>query len=71
MTNRGNYNSDGYLPSEEHTSITPEERYLWIKLPSGMKHVILKGRNSNNAPNNSFNSNKSNNPSCKTVKPPS
>ena len=36
-----------------------------------MKCIILKSRNSKNRPNNMFNSNESNNPSYKTVKPPS
>ena len=35
-----------------------------------MKSLILKGRNSSNRPNNRFNSNASNDPSYKTVKPP-
>lgn len=36
-----------------------------------MKSIILKGRSSNNRHNNRLNGNKSNNPNCKTVKPPS
>lgn len=33
MTNRDNFNFDRYLPSEDHYSLTPEERDLWRKLP--------------------------------------
>ena len=36
-----------------------------------MKSIILKVRSRNNRHNNRLNSNKSNNPNCKTVKPPS
>ena len=32
MTNRGNWNSDSYLSSEDCSSLTPEERNMWRKL---------------------------------------
>ena len=57
MTNRGNTNPDSYLTSEDYSSLTPEERDLCRKIPSNMKSVILKGKNSNT--------------SYKTVKPTS
>ena len=68
MTNSGNSNSDSYLPSEHCSSLTPEERDSWIKLPPNMKSEIIKGTNRKNRPNNRFNSDKSNNPSHKTIK---
>ena len=71
MTNRGNCNSDSYLRSDDYYSLTLEEKYLWRKLTPNMKSAILKDRNSNNRPNNSLNSNKSNNSSYKTIKIPS
>ena len=71
MTNRGNSKSDSYLPSEDYSSLTPEERELWRKIPPNMKSIILKGRIRNNIPNSRFNINKSNNTSYKTVKHPS
>jgi hypothetical protein len=46
MTNRGNANSDSYLPSEDYSSLSAEERDLWRKIPPSMKSIILKGRNS-------------------------
>ena len=58
MTNRGYSNSDRYLPSEDYSSLTPEEKYLWRKLTPSMTSTILKGRNSNNMPNERFHSNK-------------
>ena len=70
MTNHGNPNPDSYLPSEDYSSLTPEERDLWRKIPPNMKSIILKGRNSNNRPNNRCNVNKTNNPSYKTIKSP-
>ena len=33
MTNHDNFNFDRCLPSEDHSSLTPEERDLWRKLP--------------------------------------
>ena len=71
MTNRGNSNSDSYSPSEHCSSLTTEERDSWRKLSPNMKSAILKDMNSNNRPNKRFNSDKSNNPSHKTIKPPS
>ena len=71
MINSGKHNSDSYLPSEDYSSLTPKEKDLWIKLTPNVKSVTLKGRNSNNRHNNRFNSNKSNNYSYKTIKPPS
>ena len=71
MTNSGNSNSDSYLPSHDYSYLTPEEIYLLSKISPNMKSIILKGINSNNRPNNRFNSNTHNNPSWKTVKPPS
>ena len=71
MTNRGNSNSDSYLPSDDYYSLTPEERDLWRKIPPNMKSIILKGRNSNNRPNDRFNNNEYNNPSYITIKPSS
>ena len=71
VINRGNHNSDSYLPLEYYYSLTPKERDSWRKLPLNMKSIILKGRNSNNRPNNRSNSNKSNNLSYKNIKPPS
>ena len=71
MTNRGNSNSDRYLPSDDSSSLTPEEKDIWRKLTPNMKSIILKGRNSNNRPNNRFNSNKHNDSSYENIKPPS
>ena len=65
MNNRGNYNHDSYLPSEDYASVTPEAKDMWRKLPSVMKDVILKGKNSSNISNNISNNNKSNNYSYK------
>ena len=70
MANLGNSNPDSYLPSEDYSSLTREERDLWRKIPPNMKSIILKGRNSNNRRNNRFN-NESNNPISKTIKPSS
>ena len=71
ITDRGNSNPDSYFPSEDYSSSTRKERDLWRKILPNMKSILLKVKNSNNRPNNGFNSNKSNNPSHKTVKPPS
>ena len=71
LINLGNSNSDSYLPSEVHSSLTPEGKDLWRKLPPNVKSAILKGRNSKNRHNDRFNSNKSNNSSYKIIKPPS
>jgi hypothetical protein len=69
MTNRGNANSDSYLPSEDYSSLSAEERDLWRKIPPSMKSIILKGRNSGNRPSDKFNSNNSNDHSYKSIKP--
>lgn len=69
MTNRVNANSDSYLPSEDYSSLSAEERDLWKKIQSSMKSIILKGRNSGNRPSGRFNSNNSNNHSYKSIKP--
>ena len=66
-----NSNSNRHLTSEDYALLTPEENNLWVKLTPNMKHVILKGRNSKNKPNNRFRNNKFNNPSYRTIKPPS
>ena len=71
MTNRGNSNSDSYLPTEDHSSLTLEEKDLWRKITSNAKSTILKGKNSNNRTNNRFNSNKHNNSSYENIKDPS
>ena len=71
ITNRANPNPDSYFPFEDYSSLTPEERDLWRKIPPNMKSIILKGRNSDSRPSSRFNSNKYNNPSYKTVNPPS
>ena len=71
MNNGGNSNSDSYSPSECYASLTPEAKDLRIKLIPHMKDIILKGRKNINRSNYRSNSNKSNNFSCKTVKPPS
>ena len=42
-----------------------------MKIPPNMKSILLRGINSNNRPNNRFNSNEYDNPSYKTVKPSS
>ena len=68
MTNSGNCNSNSYLPSEDHDLLTPEKKDLWGKLAPNMKHVILKGKVSNNKPNNRFNKNKCNNPNYRIIK---
>ena len=47
MTNRGDSKSNVYLPSEYYALLSPEEKYLWVKFTSDMKHVTLKGKNSN------------------------
>ena len=65
MANRENHNSDTYLPSEDYSLLTPKERKMWLKLTPNMKHVMLKGINSNE-PANMFNKNK--NTSYKTPK---
>ena len=59
------------MPSEDFSSLTPEERDSWRKILLNMKSIILKGSDSNSKPNNRFNSNKTNNSSYKTIKPPS
>ena len=71
MTNRGDSNPDSYFPSEDCTSLTPEAKDLWRKLPPEMKAMILKGRNISNRSNNRSSSNNFNSSSNKTVKPPS
>ena len=63
MTNRGNPKPDSYLHSDDYSSLTPEERDLWRKIPPNVKSIILKGKNSNSRPNNRLNSNKTNNSS--------
>ena len=71
VTNVINPNSDRYLHPEDYASLTPETKDLWKKLTPDMKAIILKGRNNINRSNNRSSSNKSNNFSYKTVKPPS
>ena len=44
---------------------------MWGKLAPNMKHAMLKGKISNSKSNNRFSKNIFNNPSCKTIKPPS
>ena len=70
MTNRGNYDPDSYLPSEDCALLTSEEKELWGKLAPTMKCLTLKGKISNSKPNNRFNNNELNNPRCETIEPP-
>ena len=71
IPNRDKFNSYRCLPSDDYSSLTPEERELWRKLSPNMKSIIIKGRKINNRPNKRFNSNEPNNHSCKPVKCPS
>ena len=57
MPNCGN--SDNYLPSDDHSLLTPEEKDKSRNLNPNMKAVSLKGRNSVK-PMNRFNNNKHN-----------
>ena len=47
MTSRNPQGTNVYAPKEDHSSLTPEVREIWSKIPNYMKAIILRGRNGN------------------------
>ena len=40
MTNSSKSNTENYLPSEDYSSLNPEERDLWRKISPNMKSIF-------------------------------
>ena len=67
LVNMTNQSPNTYIPREDFSSLTPEVKQIWGKIPPDMKAIILR-RRTGNRNEETINRNKD---GCKSVKPPS